>query len=141
MLLFGKTFGKNNELIVDLLIWCNMCNCCNICFALWNVQYQFRAHTCNTPSPSSIQNGICNSEKSTFRCFILYQYSFSGSIIDSVLGCFTLHLFWIELHPINHLCPWVVWGHKKNFSVIDSKLKFRERFLCSTLFTWEKGPK
>ena len=30
---------------------------------------------------------------------------------------------------------------KKNFSVIDSKLKCGERFSCSTLFTWEKGPK
>ena len=30
---------------------------------------------------------------------------------------------------------------KKDFSVIDSKLTFSEKFLCSTLFAWEKGPK
>ena len=57
------------------------------------------------------------------------------------LGCPTLHLFLIELHPFNHSCHLFVWGHKKKFSVIDSKLKCGERFSCSTLFTWEKGPK
>ena len=33
--------------------------------------------------------------------------------ITYILGCPTLHLFWIELHPINRPCHWVVWGHKK----------------------------
>ena len=45
------------------------------------------------------------------------------------IGCPSLHLFfWIELSPFNHSCHWVVRGHKKNFSIIDSKLKFGERF-------------
>ena len=32
--------------------------------------------------------------------------------------------FWIELRPFNHPCDWVIGVHKKNFSVIDSKLTF-----------------
>ena len=38
--------------------------------------------------------------------------------------------FLIELSPFNHSCSWVVGVHKKNFSVIDQKLKCGERFSC-----------
>ena len=41
---------------------------------------------------------------------------------------FHFTLFLIELSPFNHSCSWVVGVHKKNFSVIDQKLTFRERF-------------
>ena len=30
--------------------------------------------------------------------------------------------FLIELSSLNHPCHWVIGGHKKNFSVIDSKM-------------------
>ena len=44
------------------------------------------------------------------------------------IGCPIFHFFLIELHPCNHACSWVVWVHKKDFSVIDQKLTFGERF-------------
>ena len=39
------------------------------------------------------------------------------------------HFFKIELLSLNHPCHWVIGGHKKFFSVIDSKMTRGERFL------------
>ena len=54
------------------------------------------------------------------------------------LSHFTL-FFLIELSPFNHSCSWVVGVHKKNFSVIDQKLTFSERFSFAHFLQGKKG--
>ena len=46
----------------------------------------------------------------------------SASELMSTIGCPKKHFFKIELSSLNHPCHWVIGGHKKNFSVIDSKM-------------------
>ena len=57
------------------------------------------------------------------------------------LGCPIFTFFLIELSSLNHSGSWVVGVHKKNFSVIDQNLTFRERFSFLHFLQGKKGPK
>ena len=69
-----------------------------------------------------------------------------GYRVSKGLSCLNIRVFHIT--PFFELSYTLLTTHAhglykvtKNISVIDSKLTFVERFLCLTLFTWEKGPK
>ena len=80
------------------------------------------------------------SELPNSTIFVIVEWV--SALIDiflCTLGCPIFHFFLIELHPCNHACSWVVWVHKKNFSVIDQKLTFGERFLFLHFLQEKKG--
>ena len=83
---------------------------------------------------SQTQNNRNNSRVYNAPKFMASSATDSGWILAKTQESLTSRVshfslfFLIELHPINHSCSWVVWVHKKDFSVIDQKLKFRERF-------------
>ena len=62
------------------------------------------------------------------KCIEKYFTSNMWMLLFSIRVSHFYTLFWIELSPFNHSGSWVVGVHKKNFSVIDQKLTFGERF-------------